>query len=422
MTALFFPDTIPGAWYGKTGNLWLKDMEALSCKKEYRDWFNSIKALWLDGCNTVTDEFIQASSTVKTPDSETVRVLGKEIKNKTQLRKRHIKVYQQSYSASLDENTVLSSRYLRMFPNTQIYGFNGMAPAIKGADGKDQIRSQSFIYNHLTNLGSALRAEKKGANTVKDFERGLKALFSDLCDEEKIEAWESATRGQTQTKAIENQDYKRASKLGCDLILAKQVLDNPHSTEAQKALAQQIIQNNKEAQSILNDSSSTPTQKSLAKKTIQNNAEALKLAHKILNSPHSEKAVELAKLSLVNSLKTISEADQGIQETEHKYSHLLFNNLYDTWETAKKYQTQDSKFFNEVKSEFKKDSFTKPLEQRIQSPYTASLRKGDYIKFYTELHDMDISTSSVEAVSQENCFNDNENKEGCIKGHLDKTA
>ena len=33
----------------------LKDMEALSCRDEYKEWFKNIKVLWLDGCNTVTD-------------------------------------------------------------------------------------------------------------------------------------------------------------------------------------------------------------------------------------------------------------------------------------------------------------------------------------------------------------------------------
>ena len=230
-----------GDWFGK-GTLWLKDMETLSCKKEYQNWFQNIKALWLDGCNTVTDKFIESRQTA---DSETVRVVGKEDK-KTALNANRMRVYQQSYAGSLDENTSLSSRYLRMFPETQIYGFNGAAPVADPVDPKkDQKGKSSFIFNHLTNLGEALSAEAHLKDIKTDFERGLKALFSDdPCDEKKITAWENAT-SQAKLEAVEHQDYKKAYKLGCDLILAKQVLDNPKSTEAQKALANKIIQDKK---------------------------------------------------------------------------------------------------------------------------------------------------------------------------------
>ena len=257
--------------------------------------------------------------------------MGKEIEDKTTITKGNIGFYQQSYSASLDENTPLSSRYLRMFPDTQIYGFNGAAPL------GTQKGTQSFIYNHLTNLEKALSAEEKWNDTLRDFEKGFKVLFSDdPCDPE---AWEKLSeQKQAKFKAIENQDYKKAYKLSCDLILAKQVLDNPNSTEAQRALANKIIQDSKEAQEIVKNSMSTPAQKDWARKIIKNNEKILDLANKVLNNSNSKEAIKLAKASILNTLKTINEADQGIAEEKYKYSHLLFNNIYDTWRTAKKIQ------------------------------------------------------------------------------------
>ena len=418
-----------GDWFGGEKSLRLKDLEALSCKKKYRDWFNSIKVLWLDGCNTITDNFIQPGKTVKTPDSETVRVAekdtliiseGEKKKDITKLSKRLVSNYQQAYAASLNEFTPLSSRYLRMLPNAQIYAFSSAAPAAETKEGKDQIQNQSFIYNHMTNLIDALKAEEQQNITEESLQTALEALFSHLCDDEAIKAWEMAT-DQASTKAIKNRDYKKAHKLGCDLILAKQVLDNPNSPEAQEALVQRIKNMDEEtkkilneAQKILNDPSSTEAQKALAQQILQKNREALELANNILKNPNSKEAIELAKLSVVNTLRTIDLLSE--KDRENNYFQLLFSNLYDTWETAKKYQTEDSRFFNDVKTEFQKDSFTKPLEQRIESNYTASLRKGDYIKFYTELHDIDIHSSRVQADSRENCFN--ENKEACIKGHI----
>ena len=358
--ALVFSGHHTGDWFGETGTLWLKDIEALSCNEEYKGWFQNIKALWLDGCNTVTDNFIQSSGIIKSPDSETVRV----VKYKPQLSRNYMNVYQQSYAGSLDKNTPLSSRYLRMFPNTQIYGFNGAAP-----EG-EEIGQASFIYNHLTKLGKAVKSEQEFNDAPNDFTRGLKAMFSEnLCDPKKIEAWEEAGWKDLEMQGIEHQDYTKAYKLGCDLILAKQVLDNPKSSEAQKALARQIINDPK-----------------------YKDTDALKLANKILENPNSkEEAVELAKLSVVNTLKAVNEADQDVTENDKTFSHLLFNNIYDTWNTAKKYKNRDSDFFNDVQSEFKKESFTKSLKERIVSPHTASLRKGDYIKFYTDVHVVDLN-------------------------------
>ena len=367
--ALVFSGHHTGDWFGKTGTLWLKDIEALSCKEEYKNWFQNIKALWLDGCNTITDNFIQSSGIIKSPDSETVRVVEKEVEDKTKLSRNYMNMFQQSYAGSLDENTPLSSRYLRMFPNTQIYGFNGAAP-----EG-NTMGQTSFIYNHLTKLGQALKSETEFNNVSDDFTRGLKAMFSeDLCDPEKIEAWEKAGWEELRMQGIEHQDYTKAYQLGCDLILAKQVLDNPKSSEAQKALARQIINDPK-----------------------YKGTDALKLANKILENPNSKEAVQLAKLSVVNTLKAVNEMDRDVTENDKTFSHILFNNIYDTWNTAKKYKNRDSDFFDDVQSEFKKKSFTKSLEERITSPYTASLRKGDYIKFYTDVHDVNINKSGKKA-------------------------
>jgi len=392
---LVFSGHHDGDWYGRKGTLLLKDMEALSCKKKYRDWFNNIKVLWLDGCNTVTDHFIEASGVIKNPDSETVRVVGKT-EDKTKLNREYMENYQQQgYAASLDENTSLSSRYLRMFPNTQIYGFNGPAPSAEN----NQVGKRSYIFEHLENLGKALKTEEKWNSVKKDFTRGLNAIFSnDPCDERKIEVWEKIGLELTKTEAVEHQDYKTAYKLGCDLILAKQVLDNPDSKEAQKALAEKIKQDSKEyyreAIKILDDPNSTKDQKDSAKEMIPILREVLQWA--ILGEFDSKEAVEMAKLSILKTLKMINIKDQS-SKVLNRYAHLLFNNIYDTWLAAKRYKSKDPEFFNNVKSEFKKDSFTKSLEERILALYTASLRKGDYIKFYTEVHDEDIKKGGYKA-------------------------
>lgn len=389
-----------GYWYGETGKLWLKTMEALSCHPKYKKWFDNIKALWLDGCNTVTDNFIKPG---KTPDSETARVAPQSGEN---LNRKYLNMYQQAYSGSLNQNTPFSSRYLRMFPNTQIYGFNGAAPSggdepdtnqISAQTKKNQVGNESFIFNHLTNLGMALSAEAEYNEIEGDFLRGLTALTSNGCDEEKIEAWEEAV-GRPEAEAIENQGYKRAYKLGCDLILAKQVLDNPNSRAAQEALAKRI--------------SEDPEYRGKAK--------ILELANQILDSNNSLKAesaaVQLAQMSIVKTLKKINKEDKGISNG-NKYSHLLFNNIYDSWNMAKKYKNENLNFYNNVKAELKTPGFTDPLRKRIEAPHTASLRKGDYLKFYQEVHD--VKVTNIKASDEKCSIAQNRDEKACfIKTHV----
>ena len=356
-----------GDWYGGTGRIKLKDMEDLSCDPKYRDWFSNIKALWLDGCNTVTDNILKSSSSSKipTPDSETARVVGKEY-SEDKMNQSAITSTSQAYTASLDKNTPLSSRYLRMFPRTQIYGFNGAAPEGKKKTG-------SFIAEHLSILGSALQAEEnqiKQTAQMDHIKRALSAISSfDPCDDEKMETWEQVKWGKKE--AIENQDYKREYKLGCNLMLAKQILDDPDSLSAHKALIQHI--------------------KSLGEKDINNKQELLNLANELLNNPSSAKAEELAQQVLLNTLDEITEQDKNVREEDKTYTHLLFNNIYDTWKTAKKYKTKDSSFYKGVKTKLQADNFKISLKERIESNQTASLRKGDYIKFYMEANDLTLN-------------------------------
>ncbi|MCY4321659.1 MAG: hypothetical protein OXC37_04585, partial [Bdellovibrionaceae bacterium] len=339
--------------------------EDLSCNPEYKNWFSNIKALWLDGCNTVTDNLIASgSSNIPTPDGETARVVAKEYEpNEMDLWS--VWTTSQAYTASLDENTPLSSRHLRMFPNTQIYGFNGAAPT------SNQKWGESFIVNHLSLIGKALKSEDDQIKTNEqedDIKRALSAILSfDDCDEEKLKAWEEA--GRENMESIEQQSYERAYKLGCNLILAKQLLNDPDSEKNQKALAEYI--------------------KNLKKEDV--NDELLALANDILKNSNSEKAIELAKGLLLETLDEVTSQDTNITEQDKSYTHLLFNNIYDTWKTAEKYKAKDYIFYKNVQEKLKADNFTVSLKERIESNQTASLRKGDYIKFYMEVNDHNLS-------------------------------
>ena len=360
-----------GDWYGKFGGLKLKELEDLSCDPKYKDWFKNIKALWLDGCNTVTDNVVQDSKNPPSPDSESARVSEKETEEGKYISKYKIKNLNQAYTLSLDKNTPLSSRYLRAFPNTQIYGFNGAAP--EGGGESNQIGSTSFIANHLSRIGQALKTEKELSEqpNTANIKLGLMALTSDDCDKDRIEAWEEIGESHQylRPEAIENQSYAMAEKLGCDLILAKQVLEDPDSKSAREALAQKIKEGDY--------------------------PELLDLANKILSDTSSEsekykKAIELAKKLVNKTLDTIIEEDRELGNNNHQLSltHLLFNNIYETWTTAKKYKTKDSDFFNSVKNKLASNNFRRSLQNRIESEQTSSIRKADYIKFYIDVNNI----------------------------------
>jgi len=109
----------------KGAKLDLDFLENMSCEQGCEDWFSNVKSLFLMGCQTTEPKDIGK----KTADSETIRVIKKESDAD-----RHMTfgvqhtMMNQAYSSTLDKNNKLSHRYLRMFPNSSLYGWGGTAP------------------------------------------------------------------------------------------------------------------------------------------------------------------------------------------------------------------------------------------------------------------------------------------------------
>ena len=303
----------------------LKDIEKLSCDDKYKDWFNQVKSLWLLGCNTVADKYIKSQTDRfkinpkarpnKRADAEAARLLYKGAASE-----QDIPHLQHGYSAVMDEFSPLSSRYLRAFPKTKIYGFENAAP--ESNDTSDD----KIIKNHIKDLTAAIAREEKSQKKNYKTMSAIEVLFSgdtDYCDD-SLEAWES--RYTKNAAAVENQDFKDVYKLGCDFIKQKQILDDPNSSKTEK---------NK------------------------------------------------AKKQILAVLKEINAKDKGI-DVQNKYSYLLFNNIYETWLYAKR--SGDTKFQKKLKKLFKEKNFTETLEQRINSPFTGTMRVVDTLKFYSDIH------------------------------------
>ena len=221
------------------GLLPLEFIEKLSCKKEYQDWFCHVKSLHLHGSNTVRDTYLKDVKDDKpvtvTGDSDSTNPdkvvhLTNDTEQSSDDTKRSSDdtfFLNHSYADTLDEHTPLNSRYLRAFPNTNIFGFSGTAKLAKGYDD---------IFKHISQVGNALAEEDRvlaEASTEDKFIAGLKAITSEDCSH-ALDEWNDL-HGTTETEAVKNKDYTEARRLGCELINQKQILDGSTSGDKQQA-------------------------------------------------------------------------------------------------------------------------------------------------------------------------------------------
>ena len=325
-----------GSWYGdkvEGGHLLTLDfIEKISCKPEYKDFFKNIKSLWLDGCNTSPKGHLKSQS-YRTADNLTAGYI-----NAHEATKRHNQFISYSYGDVLDRHTPLSSRYLRSFPNAQVYGFSNKAPSEenKAMVTKEGKRAYwNLIQNHIRKLGShirklnlAIEADIEVNKKISDIEVGIKAISSmsnpcsplDIAIQNKsAEIWNQES-GSGNSASHGN---KATRKIGCDLVNAKKDLEkNPTSKEA--------------------------------------------------------------KRKILEALKQI--------ESKEQYHH-LFNNIFETYKLAHK--SSDDNFFTNVHSILKGTPtqpnipFKSSLTEKIDSKFNSSIRRIDHLKFYEYLYGRD---------------------------------
>ena len=113
-------------------------MEELSCEPGCADWFANVKSVFLMGCRTVkTSETLGKSTPV---DKQAITVINK---NDTPITAgaTHM-LLNQAYSSTLAEHNTLNDRYLRMFPQSSLYGWGLTAP---GKSNKSHESLPDFI-------------------------------------------------------------------------------------------------------------------------------------------------------------------------------------------------------------------------------------------------------------------------------------
>ena len=116
-----------GSFGGKRaqGSLSLNFLEELSCEPETQEFFSHIKALWLQGCRTMGVGTIEA---YEDPDYHTERVGAVLTEDHLEQSFFDLNI---EFSATLDQDNPLSSRYLRIFPRATAFGWTKTAPGEK---------------------------------------------------------------------------------------------------------------------------------------------------------------------------------------------------------------------------------------------------------------------------------------------------
>lgn len=146
-----------GAWGGERvkDDLSLEHIEKMTCDPRCANWFTNINALWLQGCETLKENVqgISADSRGRRVGAHRRRQGTGNIQDLAQL--------QREYSATLDQDNPLSSRYMRVAPKATIFGWTAVAPG-------EQWHSEYSIPYHIAHTIKRLRKEKRATNPVKD--------------------------------------------------------------------------------------------------------------------------------------------------------------------------------------------------------------------------------------------------------------
>ena len=318
-----------GAFGGKRaeGSLNVSFLEKMSCDEKYSNWFKNIQALWLQGCRTLgTGEVVPDQQEEISADHHTLRVGN--VLDEDHLEQSLVDL-DMEFSATLDQDNPLSSRYLRVFPAATVFGWTKTAPGEKAGSQY----SIPFHIAHIARLNSKTDQfpTSKPLDETLDQESALQYTQSLLnllnrqdmdneCEDVSIEAWKKHGNVQNQRTELgfSNPDlnaHPALTQSDDDLLKQARLLDC-------------LLNNSKDEESLL------------------------KAIDEILKDP--------------------------------KLIHYTFNSLLDKLKTLKRGQPEfHKKILDKLKSNSKMNEF---LAQKLNSPSLGILRKIDYFAFYEELY------------------------------------
>ncbi len=159
-----------GSFGGKraSGSLGIDFLEQISCDEKYKEWFDSINAVWLQGCRTLG---VKQGGANDTADFHTERV-GNFLEEDG-LEQGSVGLNFE-FSATLDQDNPLSSRYLRVFPFASIFGWTKTAPGEKA-------RSEYSLPFHLAQM-IKLKEKENPQNPTKEISKDAAKYFTTLLD------------------------------------------------------------------------------------------------------------------------------------------------------------------------------------------------------------------------------------------------
>lgn len=313
----------------------LKFIEELSCKEEYKGFFNNIKSLWLHGSRTLNG-VVRGAGKV---DAKTKNYIKEDEDGSDNFHPQFIKIINLAFSATLNENTAFHSRYLRSFPNANLFGFSNEAPT-----NKQRILSSGFWDDVLDAIvGMAKEEEAKAkenaeTNSIIDFASVISS--SDICKTHS-DVWTArATLQPDTTRAFVpvNHIDKKIRELGCKLINIKAKLEaNPKDTKG--ILRKDLMKTFDEIFKFIDEKNPNGTNKT--------------------------------------------------EEEKNKIFHLLFHNIFESYTMAQDINktNKNSGLLSALKSKFIENKrFKGILEKHMKSEVAGSLRKIDYINFYKDLY------------------------------------
>ncbi len=213
-----------GAYGGlrANGKLRLDFMEKLSCDPQYASWFRNVNALWLEGCRTLGVGEIEAYGTSAAEqaaidaDAHTFRVgAALEADN---LPGTYADLNSE-FTNTLDQDNPLSSRYLRLFPASKIFGWTRSAPG-------EETHSEYSLPFHIAQIARSLsddnefppegpRSERMTTDSAARYAVAMLTALHDFqpgqhhCEELTVNAWLAhGNTSQSPLYAFDNSDLR----------------------------------------------------------------------------------------------------------------------------------------------------------------------------------------------------------------------
>ncbi len=223
-----------GEFYGEQNSemsLSLDFLEKMSCEVGCMDWFSNVKSLFLQGCRTVEPKLNwkvknQCKKNMSQADCNAAYIA---IQYSIEGSERHQNL-NQTYSSVLDKKTnPLSSRYLRMFPESSVYGWSDSSPTAKQGANESLPNFINKVKDLMEEGGTKKRdsfAEVKGVVKMIEASNNIVLYNEEQCMQARKEllaiGWaEHQENKETNPTACYISDNKDAfienRKRGCEL-------------------------------------------------------------------------------------------------------------------------------------------------------------------------------------------------------------